>query len=81
MGKRSNFERKLRDFYPTPREAVEPLIPHLPKTGLFSEPCAGDGQLINYIEELSNLHCYLAIDIEPRRDDIGEGDVLTVYVN
>ena len=81
MGKRSNFKRKLRDFYPTPREAVEPLIPHLPRTGLFAEPCAGNGQLINYIEELSNLHCYLAIDIEPNRDDIGKGNALTIDVN
>ena len=81
MGKRSNFERKPRDFYPTPKAAVIPLIPHLPKTGLFSEPCAGDGSLIKHIEELSNLHCYMAIDIEPRRDDIGDGDVLSVDVS
>ena len=81
MGKRSAFERKPRDFYPTPKEAIEPLIPHLPKMGLFAEPCAGDGRLIDCIEKLSNLHCYLAIDIEPRRDDVGEGNVLTVDVN
>ena len=31
MGKRSNFERKPRDFDPTTFEAVEPLIKHLPK--------------------------------------------------
>ena len=29
MGKRSNFERIPRDFYPTPYAAVPPLIPHL----------------------------------------------------
>ena len=29
MGKRSNFERLPRDFYPTPFSAVAPLIPHL----------------------------------------------------
>src|SRR3981189_1858036 len=29
MGKRSNFERREADFYPTPRAAVLPLIPHL----------------------------------------------------
>jgi hypothetical protein len=32
MGKRSNFERRPADFYPTPRAAVVPLIPYL--TGL-----------------------------------------------
>ena len=31
MGKRSNFERREADFYPTPRAAVVPLIPHLPR--------------------------------------------------
>ena len=31
MGKRSDFERKPRDFYPTPMEAVEPLLEHLPQ--------------------------------------------------
>ena len=31
MGKRSNFERNPRDFYPTPKEAVIPLLPHLPE--------------------------------------------------
>jgi len=30
MGKRSNFDRIERDFYPTPIEAVEPLLDHLP---------------------------------------------------
>jgi len=30
MGKRSDFERIPRDYYPTPIEAVEPLIAHLP---------------------------------------------------
>jgi hypothetical protein len=29
MGKRSNFERRERDFYPRPFEAVPPLIPYL----------------------------------------------------
>ena len=30
MGKRSDYERKERDFYPTPMEAFLPLLPHLP---------------------------------------------------
>jgi hypothetical protein len=29
MGKRSNFERRPADFYPTPKAAVLPLIPFL----------------------------------------------------
>jgi len=46
MGKRSSFKRVERDFYPTPREAVLPLLLHLEYGTAFSEPCAGDGALI-----------------------------------
>ena len=77
MGKRSNFERNPRDFYPTPKEAVIPLLPHLPKKGLFAEPCAGDGRLIEHIEELTSLSGYWMTDIEPHADFIGNGDALT----
>ena len=77
MGKRSNFERNPRDFYPTPKEAVIPLLPHLPEKGLFAEPCAGDGRLIEHIEELTGLSGYWMTDIEPHADFIGNGDALT----
>ena len=50
MGKRSEFERIPRDFYPTPYSAVEPLIAHLPEWYTFMEPCAGDGRLIDHLE-------------------------------
>ena len=76
MGKRSNFERVERDFYPTPEEAVIPLLPHLPEEGTFVEPCAGDGALIDHLEKLTNLKCTLGSDIEPRREDIYEKDAL-----
>jgi len=40
MGKRSDFERVERDFYPTPEAAVLPLLPHLPDSYFtFIEPC------------------------------------------
>ena len=77
MGKRNNFERNPRDFYPTPKEAVIPLLPHLPEKGLFAEPCAGDGRLIEHIEELTGLSGYWMTDIEPHADFIGNGDALT----
>lgn len=76
MGKRSDFERVPRDFYPTPREAVLPLIPHLPESFSFAEPCAGDGALIDHIEALTRGACYVATDIEPRADDIQCSDAL-----
>ena len=58
MGKRSDFERKPRDFYPTPMEAVKPLIPHMPRKFTFAEPCAGDGALCR--------HCLLYTSPSPR---------------
>jgi hypothetical protein len=68
MGKRSDFERKPRDFYPTPMEAVEPLLPHLPEDFLFAEPCAGDGTLIKHLE--TKGVCMWASDIEPQAEGI-----------
>jgi len=68
MGKRSDFERKPRDFYPTPMEAVEPLLEHLPEDFLFAEPCAGNGVLIEHLE--TKGVCMWASDIEPQLEGI-----------
>ena len=65
MGKRSNFERVARDYYPTPYAAVVPLIKHLPESFSFIEPCAGDGRLISHLER-NGGQCVAASDIEPR---------------
>lgn len=75
MGKRSSFERVPRDFYPTPREAVLPLLPHLAPGTVFVEPCAGDGALVDHLESAGH-RCGIASDIEPRRSDITPGDAL-----
>ena len=67
MGKRSDFDRVPRDFYPTPEAAVLPLIPHLPDRFNFAEPCAGDDALIGHIGRLAvDAWCLLASDIEPK---------------
>lgn len=50
MGKRSNFERVERDFYPTPLSAVLPLLRHLQPETRFDEPCVGDGDLAWHLE-------------------------------
>ena len=68
MGKRSDFERKPRDFYPTPMEAVEPLLPHLSEGFKFAEPCAGNGALIEHLE--TKGVCMWASDIEPQAEGI-----------
>lgn len=76
MGKRSDFERIPRDFYPTPRAAVLPLLPYLGPNTRFAEPCAGDGRLIDVLVEHGH-RCAWACDIAPRRDDIHENDAAT----
>lgn len=74
MGKRSDFERVPRDFYPTPREAVDPLVPHLQHGDMFLEPCAGDGALVRHLE-CYGMSCKHASDVEPRADWIEKDDV------
>lgn len=70
MGKRSDYVRKPRDYYPTPLAAVVPIIPHLPSSFTFAEPCAGDGRLIKHIHALApGSECSFASDIEPREND------------
>lgn len=76
MGKRSDFERVERDYYPTPIEAVYPLFKHLPLRTRFIEPCAGDGRLIKHIESVGENKCVYACDIEPQAEGIEKRDVL-----
>jgi hypothetical protein len=75
MGKRSNFERVELDFYPTPLEAVIPLLPHLPPNTKFVEPCAGDGRLIRHLQD-NGHECVYACDIDPKGQKIERRDVL-----
>lgn len=76
MGKRSDFERKPRDYYVTPLKAVEPLVPHLVDVG-YMEPCAGDGSLIKHLALLKpKMKCYSKFDIEPQASGIETKDAL-----
>jgi len=63
MGKRSSFERVPRDFYPTPYEAVVPLLPHLIPGTRFDEVCCGAGDLIRHLERHGHK-CARCSDIE-----------------
>jgi hypothetical protein len=65
MGKRSSFERIPRDFYPTPKSAVLPLLPHLAPRTRYVEPCAGNGALITHLASAGH-ECAGAYDIEPQ---------------
>ena len=75
MGKRSNFERIPRDFYPTPIEAVLPLLPHVEYGTMFLEPCAGNGALVKHLEA-NGLSCHAAYDIAPAADFVMRADAL-----
>jgi hypothetical protein len=70
MGKRSEFERIPRDFYPTPYAAVPPLIPYLRGVRSFAEPCCGDGALVRHLESFG-LRCVYAGDIATGQDALG----------
>ena len=76
MGKRSDYVRKPRDYYPTPLEAVLPLIPHLPEKYTFVEPCAGDSDLTNHLESSTQGVCLAEYDLEPQNIDIEYLDAL-----
>ncbi len=77
MGKRSKFKRIERDFYPTPYEAVVPLLPYL-AVRRYMEPCAGDGALIDHLSQHNIEACYVS-DIEPRGNrHIPQGDALDI---
>lgn len=80
MGKRSDFVRNPRDFYVTPRAAVEPLIPHLPEFFTFCEPCAGDLRLALHLDYLTDSNCIMtaAYDLEPQDDGVEQLDATTL---
>jgi hypothetical protein len=67
MGKRSCFERREADSYPTPRAAVVPLIPYLRGVRCFAEPCAGNGDLVRHLESFG-LRCGYQGDIRTGQD-------------
>ncbi len=69
VGKRSDFERRQGDVYPTPLAAVEPLIPHLKHEGIwrFAEPCCGDGDLVGHLGSFG-FHCVYRGDIRDGHD-------------
>lgn len=82
MGKRSDFQRIERDYYPTPIEAVRPLVPHLPLGNFgYTEPCAGDGRLVQHMNILTNglAVCEAAYDIEPRGQSVMQWNALDIH--
>ena len=78
MGKRSNFERVERDFYPTPKAAADVLIRHMSKDNhIYVEPCVGKWDLFNHLTE-ARFHCWYASDINPASEFDVSIDALTI---
>jgi hypothetical protein len=73
MGKRSNFEHKKLNHYPTPRSAVLPLLPHLAPGTRYCEPCAGEGVLMGHLDVGGHV-CVSAFDVMPQRAGIRQHD-------
>lgn len=76
MGKRSNFERKPKDYYVTPVEALNyTFLKALRDNGTttFIEPCAGNNALTCHLESYG-LECFGSYDIEPKSPDVEKCD-------
>ncbi len=77
-------KRKENDYYQTPKEAFDPIIPYLPKTQPIWEPAAGDGRLIQWMRDSGRdawgvdlTHNFVAVDDKVTiRDERGK-DFLT----
>ena len=78
MGKRTTFEKRPRDFYATPAEAVSPVVIHLTNGQTFYEPCHGAGDLIQHLKSYG-YECSGSGDIADGQDALSiedvEGDV------
>lgn len=71
--------QRPRGFWPTPFDAVKPLIRFLPPRAIYAEPCAGDGALIRHLSDLwSGGSCAFACDLVPNGAGIVEGDAREV---
>ncbi len=73
------FKRRKQDAYDTPREAVMPLVPHLPRDALYAEPCAGKGLLIEALNGFAA--CCWASDIDPRSEAVARRDAFNWRAN
>ena len=77
MGKRSNFDRIPRDFYPTPAAAVAPLIPHLVGIRTFGEPAPVTAIWCG-IWSSYGLHCVYQGDIATGQDALALASTATL---
>ena len=50
----SSYERKELDFYPTPKDALDAVLPHI-HTNLIWEPACGDGRISQYFKDRGHM--------------------------
>lgn len=74
MGKRSNFPKRKRDFYVTPKEALDPLLPYIIREDRISDLTAGDGALCRHLHD-KGFQIHFASDIEPKKNDDNDFDI------
>ena len=67
MGKRSNFEKIDKDFYQTPLNALEPLLPFLAPDITYCEPFVGAGAFVEALHHYRpDITLKSAYDIDPQ---------------
>lgn len=76
MSKRTpGLPQRPRGFWPTPLDAVRPLIPYLPADADWIEPCAGAGDLVRHLAQLwPSGRLSAAYDLLPQAEGIEQGD-------
>lgn len=53
MSKRTpGLPQRPNGFWPTPKSAIAPLVPWLPRRAAYGEPCAGDGAIVAGLADL-----------------------------
>lgn len=70
---RNRKHKELFEFYPTPLEAIELARPLLNMKRLWWEPCAGDGRIVDYYDNV-----VLGTDIFPRSPKVQYGDFMNM---
>ena len=74
---RTGWIARPRDYWPTPRAAVVPLLPFLAPQTAYVEPCAGAGDLSGHLAAYGHT-AVAQYDIEPQADHIIQADAATL---
>ena len=82
MGKRSAFRRIEGDDYPTPYEAVLPLLGRLKPHTKFIDPCCGAGCLIAHFESAGHICVaqFDALDRDARSARYDDADPHAIFL-